>query len=215
MRRLLSSVLFLGIVLGAVIVLGLVAYCSKRGESAIPPKVQQELDSLRKTRQQDSTVIDSLKSSSRLSLGRSDSLVSKGHATLANADKVRQKAEEAAFYARQALSAQDSAKRWQEAYEARSDEADSLRRVVTYLDSANTERERARQSIQSALALSESRRLRSEKLNEDLAAVIKSQERGCRIVGLIRCPSRTVVGVVGLVGGVALGHYISTRPDAQ
>lgn len=209
--KVLTNVVFLWIIIGAVIVLGLVGTCHRKADSAIPPKVQKELDSLRSTAPRYAHERDSLKALSADATKRADAKVSAAHTTERGGEVEGQRADSSAKMAAQAKTAQDSAAAWRMAYEARTRERDSLVVANAALDSAQRERELARLVIAEALAASEARRERSEKLNADLEAAVKKAAQGCRVLWVAKCPSRTVVGVVGFVAGAAVGFTMNGR----
>jgi cytoskeletal protein RodZ len=211
MGALFTSLPFLWILAGALAVLALFGFCHTPAQSAIPPKVQHELDSLRSTKARDAHVIDSLKGVNGLNVSRATEHTVKSTSARQGADRAQARADELALTARQAQTADARAAEWKAAYDARTEESDSLRHALAYSDSASAEREAARQALQSALALSELRRNKAEQLNEDLAKTIQQQARGCRILALIRCPTRKETLVGGTIIGAAIKTYLDSR----
>lgn len=207
--KLLTNVVLLWVLLGAVVILGLVGTCHRSASPAIPPKVQRELDSLRSTAPRYAHERDSLKSLAAEATKRADEKVTTAHATQSGGEVEGRAADSSAQLAAAAKTARDSAEAWRLAYEHRTKERDSLLVANAALDQAQRERELARLVIAEALAASEARRERSEKLNADLQAVIAKQARGCRVLWVAKCPSRTVVGVVALTVGVGAGLTLS------
>lgn len=96
--------------------------------------------------------------------------------------------------------------KWQDAYAARSAEADSLLGVVAKKDStinywhaAYLAEHSAKIALTVAYTEDTTRRVALERVNADLQRSIAQLEQPCRIVGPIPCPSRTVTMVVSTV----------------
>lgn len=209
---LLTNTVFLWILLGAAIILGLVGTCHRKASPAIPPKVQKELDSLRATAPRYAHERDSLNALAAAATKRADAKVSAAHTTERGGEVEGRAADSSAQLAAAAKTARDSAEAWRLAYEHRTKERDSLIVANASLDSAQRERELARLVISEALAASEARRERSERVNADLEAAVKRASAPCRLLWIgPKCPSRTVSGVVGFVAGAAVGFTTHGR----
>lgn len=96
----------------------------------------------------------------------------------------------------------DSTFIWRQAYEARTEEAEQLRRSIDSTESALQSERNARASILTSWRESEARRAELERANAGLRTAIAQLEKPCRILGPIPCPSRTVSAVGGVVIGV-------------
>lgn len=206
LRQLLFTPVFLWILLGAAILIGLT--CHRQASSAIPPKVQAELNALKAERPTFLRTIDSLKTSSAAATTRANTSVTQAHTTVINSGVNRRLADSLAVVAAADSSAEASSLQWRHAYTARTLEADSLRVAVALLDSAQAERERARVAISAALAISEARRERSEKVNSDLQKAIARASAPCKVLWVVPCVSRTTAFAVGAVAGAAIAYTV-------
>lgn len=197
------------LLVATVVVLSAALLMRRRPAPLIPPDVQRELDSLRETRQRAEQTIDSLRTSAAEATARATTATGRAYRAEAVAHQHRGTADslarDAAASGRRDQPMAQQVLLWRTAYDARSAEAESLRASGAQKDTALEELRTAVDRLQQALAASEARRQRSEALNDQLAEALQRAQRGCRIVGPIPCPSRTVTGVVAFAAGVGAG----------
>lgn len=104
-----------------------------------------------------------------------------------------------------ASTAADSATAWRGAYEARTREAEELRVSVAQKDSALARERGALLHLSDAYRADTLRRIAIESVNRDLRIAIARLEVPCRIIGPLRCPSRTTTAVLSAITGAAVG----------
>lgn len=183
------------LIAGLVVVLLMINWPSD-DQPKIDPKLQRSLDSSEATRPDFLRRRDSLARIAVL-----DTLIS-----------VRQseRSDSLARVARRARARADSLARlgteWRAAYEARTEEADSLALALVQKDSAWRSERSSRINFQRLAAEEEARRRSLETLNGGLRRTIASLERPCRLVGPIPCPNRLTSAVLSALAGYAAGR---------
>jgi hypothetical protein len=101
----------------------------------------------------------------------------------------------------------DSAFLWRDAYENRTAEADQLRLAFAAADSARAAEAMARARFDQLFRDSEARRrVAEEVVIPGLQRAISQLEKPCRLVGPIRCPSRTETALLTVAVGIAAGR---------
>lgn len=202
MRRLLSNIVFLYILLGALALLLVLSFLRKP-TPIIAPADRVTLDSLTRLREGDQHIIDSLRSSALTHSTAGASAAGRARASEATASAIRTRADTAASRAlRTDPAASDSlAAAWRQAYTLRTEERDTLLVALAQKDSAYRNASSAANDNRLALTKLTDRNDAVEKLNSSLATALTKAERGCRVLWTVPCPSRKVT----LIGGVVLG----------
>lgn len=120
------------------------------------------------------------------------------------AERVDRRADSLAQEAARAATARDSAAGWQRAYEARTAERDTLavalHATADALDAATARGD----TLARALVVRTAQQQRADSLVRALVA--QATRPSCRVLGLVRCPTRMKSAVAGaVVGAVAVG----------
>lgn len=193
-----------------VLVLVMIWYSHRTStQPTIPPRTQRSIDSLSITR----PTFDSLQAAGRLAVVH-DTVVSVVYRTkvvqvLGHADSAHVRADSLATVA--ATATDSAAIRWHRAYDARTMEADSLRRAVALSDSAWQHERDAYTGMRLLYANDTLRRVATEKVNKDLVTAIGKLQQPCRLLPFIPCPSRLVTAIgAATIGAVAV--YELKRP---
>lgn len=162
---------------------------------------------LRASHDSDSLLIDSLKASAAVSATRADRAVARAQGLERVAAVSGTRADSLARSARtvdsSAIGQVDST--WRLAYDARTAERDQLLAAAKIRDSADADRRAALHDVHIALDSAQSRSRALDVLNNSLLKAVEKAERGCRIIGPIRCPSRKQSAVAGSVLGLLAG----------
>jgi hypothetical protein len=201
--KLATSVPFLWVAIAAVTVLafGLLIRRPPKSSSLIPPETRRELDSLKASGAKDRASIDSLRAYAAAAQTRGTSAVAHASVIVTRSRADAHLADSLAAEARKSDSASMAAQRWQLAYDARTRQAEELGKAVDSLLVAHREDSTAIALGKGAFLISQARNAHLEHLVPELEAIIAKQERGCRVLGFITCPSRKMA----FVGGVSLG----------
>jgi chromosome segregation ATPase len=117
------------------------------------------------------------------------------------ADQRRRDADAARTAVARAENYSDSLALMQVAYEERTEEAAELRQENDTLRSALLLANRAAELSSERAALAESRVQALEELQGRILADVAEAQKGCRILKLVRCPTRKESAVLGAVGG--------------
>lgn len=112
--------------------------------------------------------------------------------------EAHRRADELQALAIASLTAADSAHAWQAAHDARKEEADSLRAVGVRKDTALTIAMHGWAVTDSALTIKTGQVWRSDSLIAELLPLAQRRDQ-CRILGLLKCPSRKETAVVAVV----------------
>ena len=180
----------------AVVGLLLFLFWRRPSEPAIPPKVQQEIDSLRIAKRTTDSILAVHRVRDQELAEAAARATVQAQAHQSTADKERDTATHF-----------DSSGAYRDAYDARTREALALRQVIADKDVIiDTMAVRIR-LLQSTVTIDSTRIVALEKLNGELVdAATHASE--CKIAGVIRCPSRTklVVATVVVVKGFELLH---------
>lgn len=206
--KLATSVSFLWIVIAALGALALLATFRRPPAPLIPPETRALIDSLRATKQRDASTIDSLRSSSAKAQARGQGAIETARGVVTRSTVDRYLADSLAVQALKTDSTAKQAELYRLAYQARSREADSLRRAFALADSAHRSDSLAIALLKGAAVVSDARAVKLEQLNAQLEDVAKKAERGCRVLWM-RCPSRTEAAIGGVVVGAATREVIS------
>lgn len=111
-----------------------------------------------------------------------------------------------------ATSATDSARAWHAAYDARTLEADSLESANAQLNAAITTSQREAAVIDSISHVWAGHAARSDTLILELLPLAQRGDR-CRILGLVKCPSRKQTAIAAAVATIAvMSGRIRIRP---
>jgi hypothetical protein len=123
-----------------------------------------------------------------------------------------QSARRADHLAQTARAAGDTVSLAWSAYEAADARGDSLAHVVTVQDTVIATLQLGVTRWRTAFDTADAQRVRLLALTTDLREAVDraARQNRCRIAGLVPCPSRTTVGVVGLAAG-AVGALYLTR----
>ena len=178
----------------------------------VDASTHKTLDSLKATRAASEVLHDAVVRAANADTARVAALLKEAKQHEAHAQAVHDSAKVLAELAAARDSASpvvdSAAVRWRLAYEASARDADTLRVQVVDLTAANVAAKAAIAKLYIADSTSRARLTASEAVNDKLAAAIAKAEAGCRIIGPIKCPTRTqafVLGtIVGTVGGIAL-----------
>lgn len=152
---------------------------------------------------------DSLSDLSRASIDTSQLRAGNARSTRGRAGSVGRDADAHRLAMDLALSVRDSLKNITAAYEARTSERDTLQLAYDQLESAHllairaaeTATDRANQAVERLQAL--------EVLNARILDDVAAAERGCRILGIVRCPTRKEAFIVGTIIGAG-GAVVAT-----
>lgn len=201
LRKLISVA---GAAIACVLLLVAMKSCADRrgATSKIPAALQNDLDSLRLTRPAHETRQDSL-----LAVVRHDSVVRA---------RLERDAAQSAADARAAKSRADSmaavavsAEQWRATHDERKLEADKWHRAADSNGTALQVEKDAHAATKLQLSDERARRLHLETVTiPGLNKAIAALEKPCR-VGPLPCPSRTVIGITTLGGGLVLGRVLS------
>jgi predicted secreted protein len=118
-----------------------------------------------------------------------------------------------AVTARVATTAEDSAARWQRAYEAQAEQVRALQEAKALTDSALVHAEVRSSMLDQALLRSEAHVARGDSLIRELTEVAERPGGSCHILALLPCPSRHAVVVV--TAAVTVGAIVALRALLQ
>jgi hypothetical protein len=219
MRRFLTNVVFLWLVIAGVSVLAVYAAVRPRSSGTlVSPELRKQIDELNATKTRDARSIDSLKREAsayqergtvRIEHASAAKTQSKVHAGLADslAAEARRIEIGADSLARSALN-------FRLAYEERTLEAADLKRGLDSALAAHRDDSTAIALLRGTLVILQQRSTKLEETNAGLQAAIARAEKGCRVLWL-KCPSRKTVAVVGVtvgaIGGAATYIALSGR----
>lgn len=148
-----------------------------------PTKSEQSADSLKATKPAEQALIDS------------------SNARIVRRGVVASRAESAANRAKRRADSLAIARAWEGAYVARTEEADSLRGVVTALKADTTD-------LRTQLGIVNRRLEKTEAVVVGLRWDLQ-QARKCKIIGLINCPNRVQTAALTAVAVIAVDRYRS------
>jgi hypothetical protein len=181
-----------GVVIAALLIAYLFKGCGGPDQPKIDPKTQKTIDSLDVTKpefkkQQDSIITVVIHDTVKAAAVDRAADQSRARAQIAE-----HRADSIAAIAREHA---DSALLWRQAYDARTTEADTLRKAVAQKDSALKSERSAFANLSILYAKDTTRRLVIEGVNEGLKRDIAKLQQPCTVPGTfgkIPCPSRTV-----------------------
>lgn len=202
-----------GGVLGYVVLVWFVFEFWYRPPVIVPPVLHIINDSLRRTKQADQFLIDSLRTAGLVQSAQGARAASRARASEARAASIGARADAAASRARSGDStASDSlATAWHLAYDLRTAERDTLLTALASKDSAYRAASVSANDFRLAVVASDTRRVAVEGLNDGLIKALEKAERGCRILWSVPCPSRTVSAVLGATAVSVAVVVVQTR----
>lgn len=171
--------------------------------SNFTPREQKVIDSLAKTQPAFDKTQDSIKTLIIHDTAESSRFEEAARRSQARAERFQARADSLALAAE---ITQDSASRWKMAYEARTQEAETLRQTVVEKDSALAKEKRAFTRLSVAYANDTLRRIAVEGLNRDLQETVKGLVKPCKI-GPLPCPPRKLIAATAF----ALGKISENR----
>lgn len=206
--RLSPRTLALSLALVGVAAAGAVATCGPEPET--PATLAPKVEAHRVASAIDSVRLLAVREEARRAARAETAAVVRARAAERSAVAHRRLADSLAAEARAAVTLADSARGWQEAYLARTVEADSLRVVVAEERTARAHADTQVALYMRADSTHERRHARADSLLR--AAVAVANEAGkCRILGLVRCPTRKAAVIGGVVVGVFVGSGAAAR----
>lgn len=182
--------------------------CAPEPAPKIPPALQRQLDSLAATATAFEHEKDSLSKIVRVDTVHTIIVNKQAEATKAQAVSLGAKADSLATEARKA---QDDADLWEQAYKYRTEERDSLQSAYTQKSNALDSEIEARRKLTVLYVADTLRRNSFEQANAGLQTAISKLEQPCRLLGPIKCPSRTVTMVVTTLT-VLTAEHLTKKP---
>src|SRR5688500_2096742 len=191
-------------VLAGVLLVAFLMTCGDSDEEPIlSEETQAEIDRLRGDSAAYAKRVDSLRQLSRASLDTSVLREENARDIHRRADGHGRDADEARVAVIRAATLQDSMALMQVAYEERSQEVNALRMAFDTLSSALILARRAAEIADERADEAEARTEALQALNQRILDDVAKAERGCRILGLVKCPSRKAAFALGVAAGAA------------
>jgi PBP1b-binding outer membrane lipoprotein LpoB len=198
-----------GVVILALAIAFLLKGCGTPDKPKIDTKTQKSIDSLNATKPQFEKTKDSIITVVVHDTIRAAAVDRAANQTVARAQVAEHRADSLAAVAQQHS---DSAILWHNAYDARTVEADTLRKAVAQKDSAFQAERLAFVNLSALYGADTLRRIATEKVNLGLQNDIKKLQQPCTVPGTfgkIPCPSRTVTLV--LTAAAVEGIHIAAK----